>query len=505
MQDIPHEKRFEILLYYISVLLLPSIFLFTNYNANFVDGFIIFQHVLILAGILAIAGLLAFIIFKSVSKSIEGAFLLSVFSWVCFWMFESILGLLAHVIPNIRRFVVILLIVMCIIVFTIVIRHFKPPFDKIKPVFIAQAIFIIFLFAYNLYPGVSNMISLSHNRIVAADENFHRQVFVIDEDLPSPDILWWHVDGMLNLETTERFWDVDMNYIRDELTQRGFIIYEDAFLNAGYTNSALAAYLSPEFYDRFWKEQLDKVHRELRDGRRELLSNALANAGLTYVSDVVPNFELFNAFDSRGYLVESAWGHERFRPRSDDAADAPDYFLGKWHYSVFMDLPELLALTTPLRIDYFLTYNRFQNDIDHLKTKDDALASFIFRVDKWKRPEDVLNTVNYYEGDIMDNTYPSVLEENITNLLKHIDIYIENNPDIVIVLQSDHGIRQQRMQDRLLESGYTLDEVLELNHSVFSAVRIPPVYGSLEAPIHPLNITRVLVNRFVGINYELLQ
>jgi hypothetical protein len=52
--------------------------------------------------------------------------------------------------------------------------------------------------------------------------------------------------------------------------------------------------------------------------------------------------------------------------------------------------------------------------------------------------------------------------------------------------------------------GYTKEQIVELMHSVFSAVRIPDEYGGLDEPIAPLNITRELINRFVGDNYELL-
>jgi len=503
-------KKYENLLYYVSASLLPSIYLFNLYYNNYTKSNIFLSHVLILAAILTIAGFSLFFIIKFSTGSIEGAFLLSFFSWICFWFFEDILRLITRIFPNTRRLILLFLIVVCIIVITIVIRRFKSSFAKIKPFFITYAIFCLILFVYYTIPVSSYMITLYHGKIFS-DGDFHRHEFVIDENLPSPDILWWHVDGMLNLETTERYWDVDMNYIRDELRSRGFIIYEDAFLNAGFTFAAMPALLSPEFYDNFWKEVLDKKaeeteYRYLGNSRTALLVliNALAKAGLTYETDIIPNYELLNAFDSRGYLVESQWSQSRFSPGAGNRINEPEYFLGIWHSSVFMDLPDLLGQNIPLKIDHFLTYKRFPKDTDRLDTEYGALANLSLRMDKWRRPEDVLNTVNYFDGDIMDDTYPLVLKESMTRLLGHLDSYIENNPNIVIVLQSDHGLRHHRILLRLLDIGYTLDEVLELNHSVFSAVRIPPEYGGLDAPIHPLNITRELVNRFVGKNYELL-
>jgi len=46
--------------------------------------------------------------------------------------------------------------------------------------------------------------------------------------------------------------------------------------------------------------------------------------------------------------------------------------------------------------------------------------------------------------------------------------------------------------------GYDLEDQLNLNLSVISAVRLPPKYGKLLQPLDPLDIARYLVNHFVG-------
>jgi len=85
-----------------------------------------------------------------------------------------------------------------------------------------------------------------------------------------------------------------------------------------------------------------------------------------------------------------------------------------------------------------------------------------------------------------------------------IDVILESNPNAVIVIQADHGIHNPGFHVDLLEFGYTEEDIMRLNFSVMSAKRIPPEYGGIEAPIAPLNITRELINRFVGENYELI-
>jgi hypothetical protein len=87
--------------------------------------------------------------------------------------------------------------------------------------------------------------------------------------------------------------------------------------------------------------------------------------------------------------------------------------------------------------------------------------------------------------------------------LKFIDMILEQDPDAVIVMQADHGIHSYTVQS-MNQQGYDHDDILALNLSTVSAVRIPEKYGKLSEPLDPLDITRYLVNHFVGENYEYL-
>jgi len=500
-----HKIKYENMIYYITACLLPNIFLFFQFNQNRVGNIFVVSHVLILAGIFAIAGLLALIVFKHATGSIEGAFLLSIFSWLCFWLFQSILGLLSRVLPITRHYVVLLIIGICIVAITIIIRRFKPPFAKIKPLFQILTLSVLILFVMNLIPGISHMITLYQGRRAADEDSYSiREEFIIDSNLPSPDIFWLHVDGMLSLKTIEKYWDWDFDFFRDELTERGFLIYENASLNTGATALALPALLSPEFYDSFYGELLKSTERYLRDAKFSTIEEELAKVGLDYYWDLVPYFELFNAFLSRGYSIEIINNLHGKLPWTFEHLKTPNYFLGLWHSSRFADLPVLLELTTPIKMSYFLTYYRFSNDYMQLDSEDESLANFNWLSINWMSHYYSTSPVYWQGGYIMEAPYPSNIEENISWFLEIIDEYIENNPNTVIVLQADHGIHIDLFQVHLLDRGYTLDEVLKLYHSVFSAVRIPQEYGGLDAPIAPLNITRELVNRFVGKNYELL-
>jgi len=113
--------------------------------------------------------------------------------------------------------------------------------------------------------------------------------------------------------------------------------------------------------------------------------------------------------------------------------------------------------------------------------------------------------VNNYETGKDVKNYISTHRYAVKILLGLIDMVVEKDPDAVIVIQGDHGIHHVEGASQMInEWGFTLQQVRDVWNGVLSAVRIPEKYGGLERPMDPLNITRELVNRFVGLNYELL-
>jgi len=99
----------------------------------------------------------------------------------------------------------------------------------------------------------------------------------------------------------------------------------------------------------------------------------------------------------------------------------------------------------------------------------------------------------------------------LKEMMAQVDTIIENDPGAVIILQADHGIHgigngtDYFDSGFMFDRGYSLEDQLNLNLQVFSAVRVPPQYGSLTHPLDPLDISRWLVNHFVGEgNYKYL-
>jgi hypothetical protein len=492
--------------YCFAAFFMPSILLFHLYNRNHVLNHILFSQVLILAGILAVAGLLLFLAFKFAAGSAEGALLLAVLFWLFFWLFETLLKAATRYFA-LTSTVFMVLLGAGIIFIAAIFRRYKPPFNKVRPVFNVLAINLAVLFIFNLMPGVNYNLTLNRARAEMAEEDtapfYIKQNFNIDSTLPAPDIHWFHLDGMMSLETVEHFWGESQENLRAELKRRGFIVYENAKLNAVSTQGAHSALLSPAFYDSFWGRRLAKVETELRWTRDSFLLGELNQIGLTFNDLYMENSEFVGALIYRGYeCIRINW-YEEVSPLRN-----PEYHVHfrRGHGFFSGDLPELLTLTTPLNIQpppHIVERIAIEEQSYH---DHEPLARFIWRElfythgNQLWRQDPALTRLDVTTVHL----YPLAYNHMAKRMLYFIDIVLEENPNAVIVLQSDHGFHILATQQHLLAQGYTLEQVLELMHSVFSAVRIPPEYGGLDAPIAPLNISRELVNRFVGQNYNLL-
>ncbi len=93
-------------------------------------------------------------------------------------------------------------------------------------------------------------------------------------------------------------------------------------------------------------------------------------------------------------------------------------------------------------------------------------------------------------------------------LLNIVDMIIEKDPDAVIVLQSDHGINY--LYDDTLDASFNVSnhDWYDMRHGTMSAIRVPEKYQNGEeayAVNNPLNMSRYIINNFVGKNYEYLE
>ena len=524
------SHKISLALYGLAAALMPSILLFDLYNRNHEENHIVFAHVLMLAGAFAIVGLLLFGIFRLTAGSVEGAMLLCILFWLSFWLFENLLGVAIRFSAAISPIGLMALIGVGLFLLSLIFRRYEPPFEKTLSAFNILAVSLVAMFFINLAPGINHAMMLASGRAEMADFDvrggsrpyYIKRSFEIDPLLPSPDIYWFHMDGMLRLSTMESFFGINQDALRDELVQRGFMIYEDGFLHAATTTYAFPALFSPAFYDSFYGEVLSEVSGMLKGEAASHIRRRFRGVGICS-TELMGFHELFAAFHAAGYEMVGLSGRWRLEMVHDlfvyeYRQTARSIFI---HNFLISDLPELLNMTTPLSLPppdtaeriRLLDYDAPSFDYDlQLLSSYDAQPSFTVRMfmdthsGRWRRhepnpseraPEGSL----YYRYDL----YPLAFESAVTSMMNTIDAVLYRNQNAVIVLQSDHGFHDNRTVHFLVDKGYPMETVLELQGAVFSAVRIPPQYGGLDSPIAPLNISRELVNRFVGENYSLLQ
>jgi len=551
--------RLDKYLHSAAAILFPNMFLFDLYNRNFVLNHIPFINTLIIAGVLSIISFAVFFAFRLIVKSYESAIIMIFLFWTKFWFWGQMYSVVNNLIESFttQLLLIFLFIIFCVV--TISVRRYSPKLNKVSLVFNVLSVCAIVFFIINFAPGLRREV-----RIIIATRSDNALAFMkdfnVDHTLPTPDIYWIHMDGMMSMETVETFFDIPVDTLRDELGKRNFNIYENAELYGGYTKFSLPALFSPAFYDSGYGAILNDVNNMLAVQRHPLLSNRLAQHGFG-PSDMLYN-ETLNALAEKGYYIvpiAQYWGpfmtlypFDRFYCWGIEAQTEADKYIriGDTFAKGFIDLFELLSVTTPLaplmellqqliteitERDLIPVTERIWTSVpEHTErvnfitenTLNTPHERFIYRalVDSLSAPSPKFTFMTYhfthpYRWDYptMNPWYDQITEDtprlDLHNqvyeyaslvMLNSIDEILERNPNAVIVIQSDHGIHLTDHQEYLLDLGYTEAEILELQFSVMSAVRIPEQYGCLGAPLAPLNISRELVNRFVGENYTLL-
>jgi len=545
-QQISLTEKF---LYFASASLLPNIFLYVLYNNNRASVHIVIQHVLILTFALMIISIVMLLVIRFIVRSYEGSLLVLVLFWATFWLFEAIHAILPS---QINSKPLLLLGVSIMIIYLIIYLRFRMiRFCKGRAIFNAFSIVICLLFIFNAFP--SFVASMRANSDVDGVSSFYlKRVFNVDPSLLNPDIYWFHMDGVISLHDVEYYFDVLQDDSRERLLNLGFLINDNTEFAAGGTVQGVAALLSPDFYDSYLHEIFVEGEHLLRDGRQELFNNAIIRDGISFAGEIAPYHELFHAFLQIGYTTTmiASFTPNIYTPinqfyRLGDSSYISDYpFViadqTLEHHSLMsaLYLVELLTRTTPLpdRFTSLVSGERYfewqaipayEDKVDRLTTTTLNLLHErqLYRtlIDQLENTQPDFPTLTYitlwfaHSGrwhwqTSVDNgvanrqidLYPVAYDYTLYIMFNMIDMILERNPDAVIVLQADHGLHVFDTQQVLLEEGFTEEEVLRLFNSVISAVRIPDRYGGLDEPLAPLNITRELVNRFVGENYQLL-
>lgn len=537
----------EKLLYYLASALLPNIFLFSLYNGNRDDTHLVFGHVFILAGILVVVGVIGLLINRLLVGNDESAILVLLIFWSLFWLFEAIYDRTGVGSKNLLLAMVVAIVIGSVIS----LRFIGKNFYKGRIVFNMVAGVICLMFLFNGVPAVVANVGTDFETTTEQGEFLIRRTFNVDETLPSPDIYWLHMDGMINFTDMAYFFDDPQEELREALVTRGFVINEDARFVAHDTVFGVPGLLSPDFYDSYLGELLATTGQSLRRERAQALRGTFAADHISLADDVAPYHELFHAFMQAGYTAamiadfdERVYvplgqfyrlGHA-YRTDGQPLTLESVFEVERHGLRDALDLIELLAITTPIPYRFVFQIREgiyeweqiptLVDEIDQLTahTLDTHHERQLYRrlIDSFSVEEPMImymtlmfthaNRWQWYVEELVGHgdhahridLYPEAHQYAANVMLTMIDMILAENPDAVIVLQADHGFHLHRTQRQLLADGLTEAQVADLQNSVMNAVRIPQQYGGLDAPLDPRNITRELVNRFVGDNYELL-
>jgi hypothetical protein len=109
-----------------------------------------------------------------------------------------------------------------------------------------------------------------------------------------------------------------------------------------------------------------------------------------------------------------------------------------------------------------------------------------------------------YPDDEFDvRNYPKHFEYAFQVTMNMVDMVLKADPSAIIVLAGDHGIHSAFCVDQLAEL-YGEAGRVELWNNIFYAVRLPQEWDpapELSVLADPRNLSRYLVNTFVGRNY----
>ena len=524
--------------------MLPNIFLFINYNHNHLLVTIDFVHTLIWAAIFSVSSVLLFLFVLLIFKSSELGLITSLIFWIGFWFYGNLVSFIRGLwgaAPGI--FILALFLVMLIALFGF-FAAFKGRYFKIRQLFDVISIVICAFFIFNFFPGARDEIQFRQavrERQALEDEPFYHIDFVIDDSLPKPDIYWFWLDGMVGLETMENFYDLPIDEVRQKLHSRGFLIYENAVTGAADTRTAVPVLFSPKFYDDFFAEMLEGTNKYLNivteatpKQRIYEILDQMTELGMDFFD--ITHSELIDALVESGYTTIyigspfqyfREWHFDRIYNTADEHPSFNPEDQGILHDIRFGAIGEILSMMTPISIvnrlfpyipryyfelptfeelmpHYFSIYSQrlYRSLIDSRSIESPKFTLVLFdhaHPSGWRWHTHLMTDEMDYH-DLHPYAYAYALD----TIFYAIDFVLSANPNAIIILQSDHGIHDQAAKTAMLESGFTLEEQLQLFDSVFSAVFIPELYGGITEPLAPVNISRVLVNRFVGQNYELI-
>jgi hypothetical protein len=409
------------------------------------------------------------------------------------------------------------------------------------------SVFWLVIFMINAVPAF--VYTIYNYSTYKTEEKKYKTEFNVDNNLPSPNIYWLLMDGMLGFKAMEYLFNDPQFEFTSLLTERGFIINYDAqFEGLHRTVFATPVLMSPYHYDVY----LSPLFRSLnQNDYQKKIKFSHSKEFMKYSNLFLTRNELIFAFNKKGYQtnaiytnypVDNLFFDERKIKKNKSSnnylktIDQIKQEIGLLYVvtpisKIAVILNSLLKIFTDNRnnkIGTQLTSIQFEdvsNIIDN-ETFNKSDIKFIFNA--------ITDVINYSGPKLLiihdcRLHFPYIYDEH-NNIIKrtflesydpynylpmhifasaivisYIDYILNNDPEAIIVLQSDHGLHDEETKQFLISKyGKNEEDVKLMQNQTINAVRIPEKWGGLEGPIESPNITRLLVNRFVGENYKIL-
>ncbi len=522
----------------IVVALIPVIPLLYLYNQN--AKFLNLAQVWIACGILAFLTVSLFFFFRAVLRSRTASFVTCLTMVILLFVCNGIYKLL---VPDYARMVYLLPIPLGYIAGFLYNRLFHNKEFSNLPVLAAVVAGVMLVF--NIFP-----ILMRATRVETPLEIKYKTNYVVDQTTQTPNVYWILCDGMLGFDAMETYYGDKQESLTEALAERGFAIDQSAKFESGHwTRIAVPALMCPDYYDAYLSDIVSDHDQAV--ALREKTGTGLDNARKYN--------ETIEAFRAKGYCtaaisVEGPY----FYPTTDfyyyikaRYLTPPDYrtvprlvenmhaidvrFLESRLYAY--QLGEILLGGLP-GILYDKMHPRSNIVELKLKTAFDGASDVLLGAGNGKintalvtslydtlyspdlsSPKLVIahDFLAHVPFDMDENGYQVADAENILSyhgqhtyaakvLINLVDLILEADEGAVIVLQADHGLHSMT-QEQITEA-FGVDAVQDIWNSVFSAVRVPKQYQNGEEQYYltnPLNISRYLVNSFVGRNYDYLE
>jgi len=425
--------------------------------------------------------------------------------------------------------VCITIIAVCV---TVMFRHVKNTIRN-TCLFMCVLAVIFFINFETLYSASSGNFSIAQSQIPIKKD------FTVNKDTKSPNIYWIHPDGMLGVNAFKKYFNDDQEEFLTALKERGFEINNGANFEARhFTGLAIPVLMNPYTYDNWTREFVDTLVTE------KLLLNSTST--LRYLR---LHSEFQYAFAAKNYALNVVGLLGSYYPMYNGKVWvvglngtrkkilSPESIENNWVLEAMNFQNRFFALF----MNYVMRFLNIQGDKYQVHIPEE-MNKKIF-MNGW----DASNSrLDFTDGlyDTLHGGYPApkltfihdatphypfvhasdgaiAHSENNMNPLDYytqhvyaakiligtIDLILEADPDAVIAIQADHGLHGNSEADFKKAFGDKAD-AKELWNSTMSALRVPPEYKTGEehyALETPLNMTRYLVNSFVGKNYEYLQ